>query len=64
MANDTFGIEIGEGCNRDGCKGVLEDSGGKGEIGGCSCHLGNAPCSYCMYDPAYCSECGWEPDQP
>lgn len=56
------GCEIGEVCNRNGCKGILADDG---ELDGlsCNCHI-SPPCSKCTHDPAYCPECDWEPEQP
>lgn len=58
----VVGEQIGEVCNRNGCKGVLEDSGAMDDVS-CCCHLGNPPCSKCVYDPTYCPECEWEPEQ-
>lgn len=45
----------GEQCNRNGCKGVIEEYEKKGS---CSCHI-NPPCSYCTTLSEYCPECGW-----
>jgi len=54
MSNVEFGYMEGEICNRNGCKGVIEDV-----IESCSCHL-NPPCSKCVGDGCYCPDCGWE----
>lgn len=51
------GIEKGEICNRNNCKGIIDESDKQGD--GCSCHI-NPPCSYCCEQNQYCPECGWE----
>jgi len=51
-----FGIIKGEWCDRDGCRGIIDEHE---KDGGCSCHI-NPPCSYCTTDTALCPECGWE----
>lgn len=48
--------QIGEVCNRDGCKGVLIEGDKEGD--GCYCHK-VAPCSYCLQYPVKCPECGF-----
>ena len=55
-AEIIFGTETGEVCNRNGCKGVIEEHI---KEGACSCHL-NPPCSYCVDDNHYCPECNWD----
>jgi carbon storage regulator CsrA len=45
-----------EVCNRNGCKGLLQEHE---KDGCCSCHL-NPPCSYCTSSSEYCDVCGWE----
>lgn len=52
----SVGYEKGEVCNRDSCKGVIEEHE---KEGGCSCHI-NPPCSYCTEPNAYCETCGWD----
>ncbi len=54
---DKEGEEKGDICNRDGCKGILEDDGSMDDRS-CSCHI-NAPCSKCETDTIRCSECDW-----
>lgn len=51
----VHGIEEGEVCNRDGCKGVIELE----EHKGCSCHI-SPPCSACVDRDVFCPMCGWE----
>lgn len=53
---NNAGLVKGEMCNRNSCKGILDEHE---KEGGCSCHI-NPPCSYCTTDSAYCPECGWE----
>lgn len=50
------GFCINETCNRDGCKGIIEE---RDIDGGCSCHI-NPPCGYCTEPKNYCPECGWD----
>jgi len=52
-----LGIEPGDICNREGCKGELTEM--MNPLGGCSCHL-FPPCSYCTFEGVECDECGWE----
>jgi len=52
----NIGNETGELCNRDGCKGIIEEHEKEGS---CSCHI-NPPCSYCVDDAHYCPECDWQ----
>lgn len=56
MNKNEEGYLKGEVCNRDGCKGVIEEGY---KEGGCSCHI-NPPCSYCTTPSEYCPECGWD----
>ncbi len=58
-----IGTEEGEVCNRGGCKGIIEVIPDSQREGGCSCHI-NPPCSFCTFNPQFCPECGWEPEQP
>lgn len=55
-----MGMEIGyakgEFCNREGCKGIIDEYP---KEGGCSCHI-NTPCSYCTEETGYCPKCGWD----
>lgn len=51
------GIIKGEICNRNDCKGIIDEHE---KDGSCSCHI-NPPCGYCTTDSSYCPECGWEP---
>jgi hypothetical protein len=51
-----LGVVVSELCNRDGCKGIIEEHE---KEGGCSCHI-NPPCVYCTQQVAYCDSCGWE----
>lgn len=53
--SENVGFTEGETCNRDGCKGLIEEH----EKEGCSCHI-CPPCSACTSPRGYCSECGWE----
>lgn len=46
----------GEICNRDGCKGIIQEHD---TVGGCSCHI-NPPCSYCETSREYCPKCNWD----
>lgn len=49
----------GDTCNRDGCKGIIEEH----DIDGCcSCHS-NPPCSYCTTPKEYCPECDWDAEE-
>ena len=56
MENIILGYEVGEICNRDGCKGTIEEE----ERRPCYCHAGNPPCSACTDPRVYCEECGNE----
>lgn len=51
-----FGYEKGEKCNRDGCKGIIEEYESENQ---CCCHI-NPPCSYCTDSREYCPICGWD----
>ncbi|WP_298845617.1 hypothetical protein [uncultured Clostridium sp.] len=46
----------GETCNREECKGIIQEHD---SYGGCSCHI-NPPCSYCETPREYCPECDWD----
>ena len=52
---NNHGIESGETCNRNGCKGIIDET----EKRGCSCHI-NPPCSACTEPRAFCPSCGWD----
>jgi hypothetical protein len=52
----NLGIEAGEICNREGCKGVIEEHP---KDRSCSCHIA-PPCSSCVDDRHYCPECDWQ----
>lgn len=52
----NIGYLKGEICNRDGCKGIIEEHDTEGC---CSCHI-NPPCSYCTTSREYCSVCSWD----
>lgn len=54
MSDNRFGVEIGEICKRNDCKGIIEAI----DKGDCSCHL-NPPCGSCTEIREYCPECGW-----
>lgn len=56
MEQTNEGYVKGEICNRDGCKGIIEENEKEGS---CSCH-NNPPCSYCTTPSEYCPECGWD----
>lgn len=51
-----IGYMKGEECNRNGCKGIIDEHE---KEGCCSCHI-NPPCSYCVDAAEYCPECGWD----
>lgn len=51
----NFGFEQDDTCNRNGCKGLIEER----ERAGCSCHI-NPPCASCTEPRAYCDECEWD----
>ena len=56
MSDIKIGYEVGDKCNRNGCKGVIAEK----EIdGGCSCHI-NPPCSFCTTPKEVCDICGWD----
>jgi len=50
------GYTKGETCNRDNCKGIIQEHDSDY---GCSCHI-SPPCSYCETSREYCPECGWD----
>lgn len=56
-AQETAGYCKGEVCNREGCKGIIDEHE---KDGSCSCHI-HPPCSCCTTDLSYCPECNWEP---
>lgn len=49
-----FGHIEGETCNRNGCKGFIEEHATED----CSCHI-SPPCSSCTSDRSYCDTCDW-----
>jgi hypothetical protein len=53
---NAFGYLKGETCNRDGCKGVIDEHETDRS---CSCHI-NPPCSYCIESREYCPVCDWD----
>lgn len=53
---ENLGYVFGEICNREGCKGVIDEYDRETE---CSCHI-NPPCASCTANRGYCPECGWE----
>jgi hypothetical protein len=55
IKDNKYGEFKGEVCNRNGCKGMIEER----EQEGCSCHI-NPPCSQCVDPKEYCPECGWD----
>lgn len=52
---NTYGETKGDTCNRNGCKGIIEEH----EVENCSCHI-SPPCSSCTTPKEYCPTCGWE----
>lgn len=56
MKNNTEGYSKGDTCNRDNCKGVIDEHD---TDGCCSCHI-NPPCSFCETNRSYCPECDWD----
>lgn len=58
-----IGYEKGETCNRDGCKGIIEEHDLEHYgLSGCSCHI-NPPCSACTKAREYCPECDWSHEE-
>jgi len=55
LTSVEFGLYEGDVCNRNSCKGVIEEH----PVENCSCHI-NPPCSACTEPREYCPECGWE----
>ena len=55
--DEKVGLVEGDVCNRNGCKGIIEEDPDLVE-GCCSCHI-NPPCSYCVTDKAFCPVCDW-----
>ena len=53
---NDLGYFKGEVCNRNGCKGIIEEHEKEGS---CTCHI-NPPCTYCTTPSEYCPECGWD----
>ena len=53
---NELGYFKGETCNRNGCKGIIEEHEKEGS---CTCHI-NPPCTYCTTPSEYCPECGWD----
>ena len=56
VASSEVGYVTGEICNRNGCKGIIENYGKEGS---CSCHV-NPPCSYCTASDEFCPVCDWD----
>lgn len=56
MEQALIGTITGEQCNRNGCKGIIEESPAHGV---CSCHI-HPPCSHCVDDRHYCPICNWQ----
>lgn len=55
--SERLGYEAGEICNRDGCKGIIEER----DKEPCYCSATSMPpCSACTEPVAYCEECGWD----
>ena len=54
-----IGQEVGEVCNREDCKGVIEEHEKEGS---CSCHI-NPPCGVCTTNREYCPECNWSGEE-
>lgn len=54
----NYGYSEGEICNRNNCKGVIEQY----EKEGCSCHI-SPPCSACVADRNYCPICEWSGEE-
>jgi len=59
MQLNSIGFVSGEICNRNECKGIIEEGLKEGN---CSCHI-NPPCNYCITDTHFCPICGWEADE-
>jgi hypothetical protein len=53
-----LGVEEGETCGRDGCKGVIEYQ----KPDNCSCHI-SPPCHSCVSVALHCPECDWEAEE-
>lgn len=51
-----FGVEEGDYCNREDCKGRI----GFDKVYGCTCHMGHPPCGACTSQLLSCLKCGWE----
>lgn len=56
MNSIEVGYLKGECCNRDGCKGVIDEYASESS---CSCHI-NPPCSHCTEARGYCPICNWQ----
>jgi hypothetical protein len=54
--DNNNGYYKGELCNRNGCKGVIDEHE---KESGCSCHI-NPPCSSCTTNLEFCPICEWE----
>lgn len=52
---DILGYEAGDICNREGCKGIVQEE----DREPCYCRHTYPPCSACTEQRAYCEECGW-----
>ena len=55
---EQYGYLKGEVCNRDKCKGIIDEH----EKEGCSCHM-HPPCSSCVTDKHYCPICDWSGEE-
>ena len=54
-----YGDQIGEGCGRDGCTGIIESLADDSQS--CTCFR-NPPCSKCTAG-VYCPECGYDSNE-
>lgn len=53
---ESFGVDEGEVCNRDGCSGIMWLP----PVENCSCHI-SPPCNRCVNNGVVCKECGADP---
>jgi len=54
IIEEQFGCIEGEVCNRNGCKGIIQEHPPEN----CSCHIA-PPCGACVKDRHYCPVCDW-----